>query len=455
MFCFSSATVLRNASNVPTRMIGLNRDITDSKRMLQELENQRVALLETNIRLEEAVARLEELATTDALTGLKNHRAFQDRFKTEYDRARRYDTPLSVVMLDVDKFKQYNDTYGHPAGDAILKQVARILQDTSRSSDVVARYGGEEFAIVMPGADMEQANIVAERFRLMVEAAVWPKRAVTVSIGAATLLPDTRHADSLLADADIALYRSKHRGRNCVTHANDPVEVESLDREATGWYDDLLQKLLAAQAETLGSATEQVRETLSLAYDATIVSWSRILDLKDKETEGHSQRVTDLTMRLSRSLNLNEQEVMFARWGALLHDIGKMAVPDAILHKPGPLSDEEWTIMRQHTTIAYEMLQPIDFLGPAIDIPYCHHERWDGTGYPRGLKGDEIPLMARLFAVIDVYDALTSDRPYRKAWPVEKVRAHLLEQAGTHFDPRSVEAFLNMLEQPRAVLNAA
>ena len=136
---------------------------------------------------------------------------------------------------------------------------------------------------------------------------------------------------------------------------------------------------------------------------------------------------------------------MFARWGAWLHDIGKMAVPDHILRKPGPLTDAEWIVMRQHTTIAQEMLEPIRFLGPAIDIPYCHHERWDGSGYPRGLKGDEIPLTARLFAVIDVYDALRFDRPYRKAWSEEKTLDYLWEQAGTHFDPRAVEMFFDML----------
>jgi len=446
----------------PYRMAGSHMDITEQRRLTERLQTadqwqrdaiERLTVQQTELR--EANARLESLATTDGLTGIKNHRALQERLREEFDRARRYNTPLSILMLDVDQFKQYNDAFGHPAGDAVLRQVTEVCRQSARTCDIVARYGGDEFAVLLPGATMEEANTVAERFRHAIGTAVWPERAVTVSIGVATLAPAMPHPDSLLAGADAALYSSKHRGRNCVTHASDPVNVETLDIEAARWYDSVLQKLLEAQGETLVSAPEQLQENLSNAYDATIVSWSRILDLKDKETEGHSERVTEMLVRLTQYLNMNQQEVQFARWGALLHDIGKMAVPDGILHKPGPLTDDEWVIMRQHATIAYDMLQPIQFLGSAIDIPYCHHEKWDGSGYPRGLKADEIPLMARLFAVIDVYDALTSDRPYRKAWPEEKVRVHLREQSGTHFDPRAVEVFLNMLEEDCAMLEAA
>jgi len=147
---------------------------------------------------------------------------------------------------------------------------------------------------------------------------------------------------------------------------------------------------------------------------------------------------------------MNEEEVLYARWGALLHDVGKMGVPDAILHKPGPLSEEEWAIMQRHPTTSHHMLAPVAFLRPALDIPYYHHEKWDGTGYPCGLKGEEIPLTARLFAVIDVYDALRSDRPYRKAWSKEKTIHHLRALSGTHFDPRAVRVFLDMLSSDKS-----
>jgi diguanylate cyclase (GGDEF)-like protein/PAS domain S-box-containing protein/putative nucleotidyltransferase with HDIG domain len=454
-------TSLRDTGGSSPQLLLAARDITEQRNrdeqlkqnvaMMEqqnaELESQRVILLETNARLEDAVARLEGLATTDGLTGLKNHRAFQDRLKEEYDRAVRYNSPLALVLLNVDKFRQYNDTFGHPAGDEVLKQVAAILQSEVRITDIVARYGGEEFVLILPETDVEEARQLAERLRQALVAASWEKEGITASFGVATLSPMVLNATALLTDANKALFRSKHRGRNCVTHIVDAVEEETLDTHTLESFNALVQSLRAEQGEWLASSSAQVKETLVQSYNATIASWSRLLDLRDKETEGHSTRVTELMVQLLQRLGNSEQEVLFARWGARLHDIGKMGVPDHILHKPGPLTDEEWVIMRQHTTIAYEMLKSIEFMRSALDIPYCHHEKWDGSGYPRGLQGEEIPLTARLFAVVDVYDALTSDRPYRKAWSEEKVRAYLREQSGTHFDPQAVEAFLNMLQE--------
>ncbi len=182
---------------------------------------------------------------------------------------------------------------------------------------------------------------------------------------------------------------------------------------------------------------------LSLAYDATIEGWSRALDLRDQETEGHTQRVTRMTERLARAYGINSEELRYIRWGALLHDIGKMGVPDEILLKPGPLTPEEQEVIHRHPQYAYDLLVPITFLRPALDIPYCHHERWDGTGYPRGLKGKEIPLAARLFSIVDVYDALIEKRVYRpEGLRVEKVLAYIREQSGQLFDPDLVELFL-------------
>ncbi len=184
---------------------------------------------------------------------------------------------------------------------------------------------------------------------------------------------------------------------------------------------------------------------LALAYDATIEGWSRALDLRDKETEGHTQRVVELTLTMARVLGIAEADLVHLRRGALLHDIGKLGVPDAILFKPGKLSDEEMQIMRRHPVFAYEMLSPIAYLRPALDIPYCHHEKWDGTGYPRRLAGEQIPLAARIFAVVDVWDALCSDRPYRKGWDENQVREHIHSEIGTHFDPRVVEVFEKLI----------
>jgi HD-GYP domain-containing protein (c-di-GMP phosphodiesterase class II) len=181
---------------------------------------------------------------------------------------------------------------------------------------------------------------------------------------------------------------------------------------------------------------------LSIAYEATIEGWSQAMDLRDKETEGHTLRVTEMSQRLGKAMQLGNEEINHMRRGALLHDIGKLGVPDSILFKPGKLTDEEWLVMRKHPEFAYDMLHSIVYLRDSMDIPYCHHEKWDGTGYPQGLKGDQIPLAARIFAVVDVWDALTSDRPYRKAWSKPDTLQYIREQSGKHFDPKVADVFL-------------
>ncbi len=206
------------------------------------------------------------------------------------------------------------------------------------------------------------------------------------------------------------------------------------------------QTAIAIENSELFEGLERSNTELTLAYDATIEGWSRALDLRDKETEGHTLRVTEGTERLARAMGLGETELVHIHRGALLHDIGKMGIPDSILLKAGPLTDEEWETMRRHPVSAYEMLAPIAFLGPALDIPYCHHERWDGSGYPRGLKAEQIPLAARIFAVIDVWDALSTDRPYRKRWPKRKVLEYIRDLAGKAFDPKVVRVFIDLFE---------
>lgn len=190
-------------------------------------------------------------------------------------------------------------------------------------------------------------------------------------------------------------------------------------------------------------------------YDSTIEGWTRLLDLRDHATEGHSRRVTELTVRVGRALGLPEAELTHLRRGALLHDIGKIAVPDAILGKPGPLTNSERAVMQQHPRLAYQCLSSVEFLAPSLDIPYCHHEKWDGSGYPQGLFGEEIPLSARIFAAVDIWDALTSDRPYRNAWSHEQARDHLLSLSGTHLDPRVVKVFLSAVATEPCVATAS
>jgi putative nucleotidyltransferase with HDIG domain len=213
------------------------------------------------------------------------------------------------------------------------------------------------------------------------------------------------------------------------------------------WLDFL--KALAAQAAiaienvTLFDNLQRSNTDLFQAYDATIEGWSRALELRDNDTEGHTQRATDLTVRLARLFGLSDAELVHVRWGALLHDIGKMAIPDGILHNHHRLTESEWVLMKKHPVFAFEMLSPIRYLRAVLDIPYAHHEKWDGSGYPLGLKGEQTPLAARIFAVADVWDALRSDRLYRSSWSVEKVREHLCSLAGTHFDPHVVKVCLD------------
>jgi putative nucleotidyltransferase with HDIG domain len=217
-------------------------------------------------------------------------------------------------------------------------------------------------------------------------------------------------------------------------------------------------RLLAAVADiaanalhraTLHEQTQKDAADLALAYTTTLEGWARALELRDQETEGHTRRVVKMTVDLAHAMGVVDGELENARRGALLHDIGKMGIPDSVLLKPGTLNDREWEIMRRHPEYAYQLLEPIEYLRTAMDIPYAHHEKWDGTGYPRGLKGEEIPLTARVFAIVDVWDALRSDRPYRKAWSWKQSLKHIQEESGKHFDPRVVDVFLKTLADER------
>ena len=239
-------------------------------------------------------------------------------------------------------------------------------------------------------------------------------------------------------------YRALNKGGNYVwletsarvilDHKTDSVtEIQTASRDIT-------------ERKNAEKALLNAHERLQEAYQRTIEGWVHALDLRDRETEGHTQRVTELTIKVAETLGFSKEELSHIRRGALLHDMGKMAIPDDILQKPGPLNETEWEKMRRHPMYAYEMLSPISYLLPALDIPFCHHERWNGSGYPRGLKGEEIPLVARLFAIVDVWDALRSDRPYRKKMPRPEVIKYLQEKSGHLFDPKLVDVFLAVID---------
>jgi HD-GYP domain-containing protein (c-di-GMP phosphodiesterase class II) len=226
----------------------------------------------------------------------------------------------------------------------------------------------------------------------------------------------------------------------------DEARVEALHALAAFAGTMLERNALEDEKRRFADSLQSAHQELLRAYDETVLGWTRALDLRDKITEGHTQRVTELTVKLARRFGFSERQVISIRRGSLLHDIGKVGIPDSILMKEAGLTDDEWEVMRSHTTLAYDMLKPIGFLKDSLDIPYCHHERWDGKGYPRGLSGEQIPLSARLFAVVDVWDALTSDRPYRRAMPSDEAKKIILDGSGSHFDPTVVAAFMVMID---------
>jgi HD-GYP domain-containing protein (c-di-GMP phosphodiesterase class II) len=260
-------------------------------------------------------------------------------------------------------------------------------------------------------------------------------------------LNDFERSSLLMKEAFVSYYAVPLVAKG---HLKGVLEIfhRSLHTPEQEWLDFLEaladQAAIAIDNASLYDDLQRSHLELSLAYDETLEGWSRAMDMRDKETEGHTQRVTEMTLKLARIMGIKEEELVHIRRGALLHDMGKMGVPDNVLLKPGKLNEEEWELMKKHPVYAYEMLSPISFLRPALTIPYCHHEKWDGTGYPRGLKGKQIPLAARIFSVIDVWDALSSDRPYRPAWPKEKVMQYIQDEAGKYFDPKIVDQFLKM-----------
>lgn len=235
------------------------------------------------------------------------------------------------------------------------------------------------------------------------------------------------------------------RGKNASIFG--AVDVVSYKRQINWTESDIVHLKLIGDAIATLLERKFAEESLAEAYDTTLEGWAKALELRDKETEGHSRRVTETTVAVARAMSIPEDEVEHIRRGSILHDIGKMGIPDDILRKNGPLTDEERTIVKKHPVTAYELLSPISYLSKAIDIPYCHHEKWDGTGYPRGLKGEDIPLSARIFAAADVWDALSNDRPYNKAWSREKIIQYFKDETGKHFDPMIAKLFLSMVEK--------
>ncbi|MEA2465930.1 MAG: hypothetical protein QOJ57_56, partial [Thermoleophilaceae bacterium] len=367
--------------------------------------------------------RLSDVAVTDELTGLLNRRGFHDLFETELERARRSGQPLSLIVGDLDHFKALNDRFGHAAGDRALEQLALILETAKRRIDTAARIGGEEFAVVLPDSDHHAAYILAERMRREVhETFMYEPHELTISLGVATFPLHGTTAEALISQADDALYAAKTLGR---------------DRSVV-WGEELDGDVL----EVTGMHTPRGQRNAS-----TLRALAEVVDEREHGGYSHSQAVSRYAGAIARELGLEPGSIERVRFGGIVHDVGKVGVPDSVLRKPGWLSAEDWIEMRRHPEIGARILSGAQ-LTDVSEWVLAHHERPDGSGYPAGLAGADIPVEARILAVADAYEAMTSHRVYRSALTQEQARSELVRCAGTQFDKRVVEAFLRVLDSP-------
>jgi diguanylate cyclase (GGDEF)-like protein len=403
-----------------------------------ELEQAHQIISEAYTSLEEANSRIQMQALTDGLTGLSNHGAIVKQIEAELVHCQNTQSNCVIIFADIDHFKSINDTWGHAAGDAALHEVGQRLRTGIRKDDCLGRYGGEEFAILFSNIEQPEAFKLAERLRRSIAEApcLWQRVEtqsvisipLTASFGLAAYPIDGLTAQELLDTADAAMYTAKHTGRNRVC-LPDEVDMALLNEN---------------KSQKLPQYTEQ----------SILQTISTMATLHDEETQSHANRMIRLAEATMRILNRSEEEVVLLRLAAQLHDIGKIGIPEAILHKPGPLNEDEWDIMRRHPQIGQQILtQARGQFGLVSHIVVAHHERWDGQGYPYRLAQQEIPLGARILSVVDSYDAMTSSRPYREALPTAQAREELLRCAGTQFDPQVVNAFLQVLQTQEAQVN--
>jgi diguanylate cyclase (GGDEF)-like protein/putative nucleotidyltransferase with HDIG domain len=360
-------------------------------------------------------------ANTDGLTGLYNHRHFHERLEQEVARGSRFGNIFSLIMLDIDLFKTYNDIYGHQAGDRILRRLAEHIKGSIRTIDMAFRYGGEEFAVILPETKLDDAYNVAERIRKTVETKMSSKAIpTTVSLGAASWPADGVTREEIISSADAALYQAKQNGRNRTC---------------------LSSGVAKPAANQTGASLAAQRSPLNIIY-----ALAATVDAKDHYTYGHSKKVSEYAVTTAEALGLPADRVATVRAAALLHDIGKIGVPDSILNKQGPLTSEEWEPIKEHPQLGVEILRHVIDLINCLPAILHHHEHFNGTGYPSGLKGNNIPLEARILAVADAYDAMTSFRPYRERLMPQEAIAELRRCAGTRFDPELVEIFCRLME---------
>jgi diguanylate cyclase (GGDEF)-like protein/putative nucleotidyltransferase with HDIG domain len=368
------------------------------------------------------IEKLNEIANLDGLTGLYNHRHFYEHFATEIELSKKDGSELSLLFIDIDDFKFYNDFHGHQMGDEVLREIAEIMKRIVPENAFAARYGGEEFIILLTGTGERQAVEEAEKLRKAVQEHRFtgeenqPGGSITISVGVSTFPTNAKTGAELVKKADEACYRAKFLYKNRVEAYRSILE-------------DLQTNMDDIDNETIASTK-------------TLIA---VINAKDKYTYGHVERVVFYCTLLAEKLGLSDTDKKSLICAAYLHDVGKINIPEEILMKTGPLNDEEWQIMKNHPQKAVEIIENISSLKYLSPIILQHHERYDGKGYPNGLKGEEINYLARLLTVADSFDAMTSIRPYKPRKSYHQAIRELIKCSGTQFDPEIVEDFINAI----------
>jgi diguanylate cyclase (GGDEF)-like protein len=428
-------------------------EAVEQKRLVQERHDELLAMTDRleskNRELQVANKKLEALVTVDGMTGLANHRSFHERLRTEVEAAQKYDHPLSLLIGDLDRFKEFNETHGHPSGDEAIRQVAKILFDEIGAKDLAARYAGEEFAVLLPYVGANEARLLAQRIGDQVRLRAASVGQLTISIGVCEIGPGIVNGEGLIEEASRALQAAKVQGRDCVRVATE-VRPRLLTLEA-----DTLQPRIYDPSTPLGlaavvsAAVRNHPQALALEPDTQVIlGLLSALQLKGGESLEHAERLMWASLRLAKSAvdlgmcQLGPSDLKGLAYGALLHDIGKFAVPESTLRHRGALDPEMRRQFQSHPEQGAILLKRFTGLLPALPVVQSHHERWDGAGYPDGKREEEIPLIARIFSVVDAFDAMTSGRPYRQAISHKEAEKELARCSGTQFDPLLIQAFL-------------
>ncbi|MCR1951708.1 diguanylate cyclase [Clostridium sp. DSM 100503] len=372
----------------------------------------------------EHINRLEELVNKDGLTGVFNHRYFHDALKEKITLSEKYKEPTSMIFVDIDYFKHYNDLYGHQKGDEVLRTIGSLLKNNIREDDIAARYGGEEFAVILPNTTEEEATLLADKLRLTIEETKFygeenqPRGVLTASMGVSVYPDKAKNDVELIKSADDALYRAKFFNKN---------RVETY----TSILDELKNDIEEKDIELVTSIK-------------TLIS---VINAKDRYTYGHSERVVLYSRLLAKKLKLNKVDTDTLIYSAYMHDIGKINIAQDILMKKMPLTAEEWELLKQHPESGVEIIRPVKSLEKMVPIILHHHEKYNGTGYPDALKEDEIPYLSRVLTVVDSFDAMTSNRPYNKRKTYDEAIVELRKFSGIQFDPVIAEKFIEVIKE--------